>query len=179
MANITGWGRGTWGQSTFGEPLPVILTAPGAATSALGTVTLVAKANVIPTGQVGTTGAPQAGANGQAIASVPGLVGSVGVLSIEVDGEANVDLTGQEATSAIGTPTIISNNNISVTLDSAVANLGNLVIIAKATAIITDSLLATTNTPFVNVWGEVDDNQNPNWNSITDSQSPNWSDIAA
>jgi hypothetical protein len=50
MATLTGWGRGTWGQSTFGEPLPVILTAPGAATSALGTVTLVAKANVIPTG---------------------------------------------------------------------------------------------------------------------------------
>ena len=26
MANITGWGRGTWGQATFGEPIPVTLT---------------------------------------------------------------------------------------------------------------------------------------------------------
>ena len=26
MANINGWGRGTWGQLTFGEPLPVTLT---------------------------------------------------------------------------------------------------------------------------------------------------------
>jgi hypothetical protein len=107
------------------------------------------------------------------------LSGTGAVGSLSFIGKANIAPAGQLGTSALGTPTTISNNNISVTLDSAVANLGNLVIIAKATAIITDSLLATTNTPFVNVWGEVDDNQNPNWNSITDSQSPNWSDIAA
>ena len=40
MANITGWGRGTWGEGAWGEPIPVTLTAPSAATSALGTVTL-------------------------------------------------------------------------------------------------------------------------------------------
>jgi hypothetical protein len=35
MANITGWGRGTWDEGAFGEPIPVTLTGL-AATSALG-----------------------------------------------------------------------------------------------------------------------------------------------
>ena len=43
MANITGWGRGTWGEGAWGEPVPVTLTGL-AATSALGTVSVVAKA---------------------------------------------------------------------------------------------------------------------------------------
>ena len=59
MANITGWGRGTWGSNTWGEPNPVTLTGL-AATSAVGSVTIVAKANVIPTGQsaTGSVGTP-------------------------------------------------------------------------------------------------------------------------
>ena len=54
MANITGWGRGTWGEGTWGEPIPVSLSGL-AATSALGTISVVAKANVTPSSQVGTT----------------------------------------------------------------------------------------------------------------------------
>jgi hypothetical protein len=26
MANITGWGRGTWSEATWGEPIPVEVT---------------------------------------------------------------------------------------------------------------------------------------------------------
>ena len=136
-------------------------------TSALGTAIADAEANVVAPSLVGTTGAPQAGVNAQAIASVPGLVGSVGALSIEIDGEANVTISGVAATSALGTSTTKTDNRFTVTLNAALANLGNLVIIAEAT-IITDSLLATTNTPFVNVWS-----------SVNDSQSPNWKDVAA
>lgn len=73
MANITGWGRGTWGQLTWGEPLPVTLSAPSTATSALGSVSVVAKANVSVSGLAGTVGAPTAGVNAQAIAVVAGL----------------------------------------------------------------------------------------------------------
>ena len=177
MANITGWGRGTWGQLTWGEPLPVTLTAPGAGTSALGTVAVDAEANVTPASQVGTTGAPTAGVNAQAIAVLPTLLGSVGSVSVSVDGEANVTPTGQAGTSALGTATTISNNNLSVSLDQAVAYIGNPVIIAKATATIT-GLLATTNTPFVNVWGLVDDSQTPSWTGVSDSQTPNWEEVA-
>ena len=89
MASITGWGRGTWGSDTWGEPNPVTLTGI-AATSAVGTVSIVAKANVIPTSLVGTTGAPVAGVNAQAIASIQGAVGTLGSVSVDVDGEANV-----------------------------------------------------------------------------------------
>jgi hypothetical protein len=45
MANITGWGRGTWDEGAFGEPIPVTLTGL-AATSAVGTLTFDAEANV-------------------------------------------------------------------------------------------------------------------------------------
>jgi hypothetical protein len=27
------------------------------------------------------------------------------------------------------------------------------------------------------VWGEIDNNQNPNWQDINNSQNPNWQDI--
>jgi len=70
MANITGWGRGTWGEGPWSEPIPVTLTGV-AATSALGTVSVVAKANITPSSRVGT--------------------GSVG--SPSIDGEANLTLT--------------------------------------------------------------------------------------
>ena len=46
MAIINGWGRGTWGQLHGAKPIPVTLTAPSAATSALGTVTPLLEATV-------------------------------------------------------------------------------------------------------------------------------------
>jgi hypothetical protein len=45
MAIISGWGRGTWDEGAFGEPIPVTLTGL-AATSAVGTLTFDAEANV-------------------------------------------------------------------------------------------------------------------------------------
>mgnify|MGYP003116374372 CR=1 FL=1 len=48
MAIINGWGRGTWGEGAWGTALPFTLTAPSAGTSALGTVSVVAKAKVSP-----------------------------------------------------------------------------------------------------------------------------------
>jgi hypothetical protein len=53
MANITGWGRGTWDEGAFGEPIPVTLTGL-AATSALGSLAVDAEANVSLTGVSGT-----------------------------------------------------------------------------------------------------------------------------
>ena len=50
MANINGWGRGTWDEGAWGEALSVTLTAPSAGTSALGTATTDAEANVTLTG---------------------------------------------------------------------------------------------------------------------------------
>ena len=179
MANINGWGRGTWGELTFGEPLPVTLTAPGAGTSALGTVAVDAEANVTPTGQVGTTGAPQAGVNAQAIASVPGVVGTVGSLSVAVDGEAIVTLTGSGTvgTSALGTATTVSNNNLSVTLNAATGSAGAITPDAEANVFPT-GVSAAAETGVILVWGEVDDSQTISWETISDAQTPGWEEVA-
>ena len=50
MAIINGWGRGAWDEGAWGTALPVTLSAPGAGTSALGTISVVAKATVSPSG---------------------------------------------------------------------------------------------------------------------------------
>ena len=54
MANLTGWGRGTWGQLTFGEPIPAVVTGVSG-TSALGNETVVATAVIVVTGVAGTS----------------------------------------------------------------------------------------------------------------------------
>ena len=155
---LNGWGRGTWGQLGFGEgDLPVNVTAPSAL----------------------TVGAPVAGVNAQAIASVPGLAGTLGSLSVLVDGEANVVPTGVAATSAIGSISLITNNNISVAGFNMPSAVGSIV--PNAAAVITlDTLEAmTAGTSDVNVWGLVDENQSPSYTTVTDTQSPNWNEVAA
>ena len=47
MAIINGWGRGTWNEGAWGEPLPINLSSVGAITSALGSVTVDAEANAV------------------------------------------------------------------------------------------------------------------------------------
>lgn len=133
MAIVNGWGRGTWGQLTWGQPIPVTLSAPGAGTSALGTISVVAKATVSPSGLsativnggvavdaaglIGVNGFAGVSALGTATTisnnsiSVSGLAGTAGVGSIVPDAEANVSVTGQEATGAVGSPTTIAKAN--------------------------------------------------------------------
>ena len=55
MAFVSGWGRSTWGSGTWGEASAVTLTGLGA-TTALGTISVTADANVAETG-VAATGA--------------------------------------------------------------------------------------------------------------------------
>ena len=54
MANITGWGRGTWGQGAWNAPLPVEVTGV-AGTTALGSETVLPAISVAVTGVAGTT----------------------------------------------------------------------------------------------------------------------------
>ena len=93
MAIINGWGRGTWGEGAWGEALPLTLTAPSAATSALGTVTPVADATVTLTGLSATA--------------------TNGGVAVEAGGEVGVN--GLAANSALGTATTVSNNTLNVT----------------------------------------------------------------
>tara|TARA_R110000824_G_scaffold351614_1_gene538609 strand:+ start:18 stop:497 length:480 start_codon:yes stop_codon:yes gene_type:complete len=155
---LSGWGRAGFGELAFGEgTIPVNVTAPAAA----------------------TTGAPQAGVNAQAIASVPGVVGSVGSLSVLVDGEANVTPTGQAGTSALGTATTISNNNLSVTLNTATSSLGSVTVDAEANVTLDTLTELTASVGALLVWSKIDENQTSNFNNITETQSPSWKDVAA
>ena len=54
MANITGWGRGTWGEGAWNAPLPVEVTGV-AGTTALGSETVLPAITVAVTGVAGTT----------------------------------------------------------------------------------------------------------------------------
>ena len=49
MANINGWGRGSWGEGAWNAVLPVTFTGLSSTVS-VGSVSVVAKANVTPTG---------------------------------------------------------------------------------------------------------------------------------
>tara|TARA_R100001369_G_scaffold90839_1_gene130560 strand:+ start:2437 stop:2916 length:480 start_codon:yes stop_codon:yes gene_type:complete len=155
---LSGWGRAGFGELGWDEgTIPVTLTAPAAA----------------------TVGAPQAGVNAQAIASVPGLAGSVGSLSVAVDGEAIVTLTGAGTvgTSALGTATLSTNNNISVVGYSMTSSLGSVTTVSKADISIeleqATSLLGVTF-----VWSDVDDAQSTTWNTVTTTNNPNWEKVA-
>ena len=86
MAVISGWGRGTWSQATWGEPLPIVVTGE-AGTGATGTVSVIAEANVPATGLAAS-----------------GAVGSVTVIGV-----ANVVTTGETGTGAVGTVAVAAN----------------------------------------------------------------------
>jgi len=155
---LSGWGRAGFGELAFGEgTIPVTLTAPAAA----------------------TTGAPVAGVNAQAIASVPGVTASVGSLSVLVDGEANVTPTGQVGTSALGTATTVSNNNLSVTLNAATSGLGSVTVDAEANVTLDALTELTASVGKVLVWSKIDEDQTSNFDNITETQSPSWKDVAA
>ena len=75
--------------------VPVTVTLSGvSSTSALGTVSIVAKANVVPTGQSATGSVSGVGVNGDAVAVLPTAVATVGGVTVDVDGEANVPVAG-------------------------------------------------------------------------------------
>ena len=92
MANINGWGRGTWSQGTWGEVLPVTLTSVGAITSALGTVTVKADAN----------------------ATAPTLAITSAIGSVTTVAKANVTPTTQVVTSSLGAPSVDAEANVTV-----------------------------------------------------------------
>ena len=155
---LSGWGRAGFGELAFGEgTIPVTLTAPAAA----------------------TTGAPVAGVNAQAIASVPGVTASVGSLSVLVDGEANVTPTGQVGTSVLGTISLVTDNNLSVTLNAATSGLGSVTVDAEANVTLDALTELTASVGKVLVWSKIDEDQTSNFDNITETQSPGWKDVAA
>ncbi len=134
-------------------------------TSALGTLTSVTgKANISPTGQEGTSALGTVTPEAQAIVSIPNsLVATLGNVSVLVDAEATVIITtGVAATGAVGTITTRTVNRFEIHLSGATTSLGAPTVIAKADVTLT-GVSATGVVSNLNVWGLVDDAQNPNW----------------
>ena len=72
MANLNGWGRGTWGQLGWGE----------------GSIP------VEPTGVEATGVVNGVGVNGQAVATVGGITATLGAVSVTINADANATPTG-------------------------------------------------------------------------------------
>jgi hypothetical protein len=79
----SGWGGGAWGQTAWGTDLLVVSVDGVAGTTALGSVAVVADANV----------------------STSGLAATSAVGSVTVNANSNVAVSGLSATSALGSVT--------------------------------------------------------------------------
>jgi hypothetical protein len=87
-----------------------VTPAGQAGTSALGTATTTSNNNISVSGLVATSAIGGVGVNGQAVANVPSGVATLGSVSVDVDGEANVTVTGVAGTGALGTATTKTDN---------------------------------------------------------------------
>lgn len=105
MANITGWGRGTWGEGAWNAPLAVEVTGV-TGTTALGSETALPAITVAVTGVAGTT-----------------AVGSETVTATET---VAVSATGVSGTTSVGSETVVPQCLVSVTNPSRLLSSFNL-----------------------------------------------------
>jgi hypothetical protein len=161
MANITGWGRGTWNELAWDSPIPVVVTGV-VATSAVGSVVVVPSIEVSVTNVIAT--------------------GAVGAVTLE----SKYAVSGVAGTSAVGSESVTASALVSVTGVNASASTDNVTLESKY---LVTGLSATTNLGKVLVYGVIGPSQTPNWVetsidannwvSTSPSQEPEWSDIAA
>ena len=155
MAIVAGWGRGTFGQLTFGEPIPVVVTGVQG-TTALDDGTAVQAAAVTGVSAVASTSA-------------------LGDESVTCD--ANVAVTLAAMTSALGNENLITNNFLDVTLDAAVTTLASVTTKANAD-ITTEGFELTSALNSVNIWERVAQGVTTTYTSVSTTQTPNWQEVA-
>ena len=152
MAIVNGWGRGTWGEGAWGSPISVTLTAPSAASSALGSLSIDGEANVTPAGQAGTSAVAGVGVNAQAVATLPSIVSSVGTPTVVAVADANVSPSGVSATTATFNPTegniVVAKANVFPTGQSATSAIGGVGVNGKAVVAL-PTLVSSVGTPSV------------------------------
>jgi hypothetical protein len=88
-----GWGGGSWGQD---EGLP-------SATANIGTISIVADANVVVEGVTATGSIGSVTVIAEANIAAIGVAGTGAVSPVTVIAESNAPVTGLEATSSVGT----------------------------------------------------------------------------
>ena len=156
MANITGWGRGTWTQGAWTNPIPVAVTQ-SAATSALGSVV------VVPSREVPVTQS--------ALTSALGTTSFVGSVSVAV--------TQGAMTSAVGSESVTGSSLLTAATNVGTSAVGTVHAPTFSIGVFPVGLSATGSTGEENVWGLIDTAQTSNFSAITVSQNPNWAKIAA
>tara|TARA_R110000796_G_scaffold59503_2_gene137287 strand:+ start:41 stop:508 length:468 start_codon:yes stop_codon:yes gene_type:complete len=155
MANINGWGRGTWGQLTFGEALPVVVT-----------------------GNVGTTALDNGTAvQAAAVTGVTATTSTSGLGDESVTCAANVAVTLDAITSALGNESLITNNFLDMTGLAGTSAVGSVTSEAKADIVLEGfELTAALNT--VNVWGLVGAGVSTTYTIVSTTQTPDWQQVA-
>ena len=155
MAIVAGWGRGTFGQLTFGEPIPVVVTGV-VGTSALDDGTAVQAAAVTGVSAVASTSA-------------------LGDESVTCD--ANVTVTTVVGTFELGSVIPQSDNHVGVTGFQAVTALGDETTKANAD-VTTEGFELTSALNTVNVWVRVGRGITTTYTAVSTTQTPNWQEVA-
>ena len=66
---------------------------------------------------------------------------------------------------------------VQVTGLAVTGSVGSVTTIGKAIVTLV-GVEGTTGTPEINVWGLIDDSQDPSWANVSDTQNPNWEEVA-
>ena len=154
MAIVNGFGRGEWGQLTWGESIPVVVTGV-AGTSALGSETVRANADVPVTNHLATTSLGSVAAQAFAVVGVSAVASTLG----------------------LGDETLITNNNLQVSGFSVTVSQGVVDPDAQAVVSVT-GFEAQASIQSVRVWSLINTGQIPNYAIISNSQNPNWEEVA-
>jgi hypothetical protein len=141
VAIVAGWGRGTWGQLTFGEALPVVVTG-NVGTTALDNGTAVQAAAV--TGVTATTSTSGLGDESVTCAANVAALGNESLITNNF-----LDMTGLAGTSAVGSVT--SEAKADIVLEgfelTAALNTVNVWGLVGAGVSTTYTIVSTTQTP--------------------------------
>ena len=158
MANINGWGRGTWGQLTFGEALPVTVTGVTSGTTAVGSLVATGDANVAETGiaATGAIGVPTA--TGVALVGVTGNAGTGAIGQESATGAADVAVTNVIGTTALNSVGLVTNNILAVTVGTVTTD-------SEANAFPLGQS-ATGSVGKLLIWSLIDDTQTPKWKDV-------------
>jgi len=161
MANVTGWGRSTWGDGAWGQEAPVAVTGLSS-TSSLGSVSVTASCLVVedgvtsliahgqvstqllqvvtPTSATGTGQTTTPNISGDANFSITGVGGTLSLGT--VDAVSVAEVTGVSSTGGLGTVTMTGTANIAPTGVEDTGQLGTPSILLTQT-ITAPSFLAT------------------------------------
>ena len=166
MAIVTGWGRGTWGQASWGSDIPVVLVGDESlrAVTTLASVTVRGNATVSLTGQQLTTTLNSVNAFTNVTISLTGQQLSSSLNSVSIDTKTVANITGQLITHQLGEldagpdatvsgeqvpvylgdVTVFGNSNLSLTGQSLSLSLNPVTIKLNTPVDITGQQLTTT-----------------------------------